>query len=170
MNTHQAQLNISNRIARIAIGAGLIGIVMATSGPLGYLALLPLLAVYPLLTGMLGEDPIDGIVTNWFGGYAGHSFRPSTRVALLVVGAGAIGIVMGNPYSVSALGWIGLLSVYPIMAGLFGEDLFRVVFSSQGREVSQQTAMPQSVAGIKHRETTVHHGFDHEHDAGNKAA
>ena len=174
MDTRQSQLNIVNRITRILVGTGLIGFTMAASGPLGYLTLLPLLAVYPLMTGLVGEDPIDGVVTHWLGGYKDHCFRPSSRVALIAVGVGAIGIVMGNPQSVASLGWIGLVSVYPIMAGLFGEDLFSVVVSGQGRVESHRPVVSQPVVGIKHRETTVHHHwfdwFGHGHGSDHKVA
>lgn len=171
MNTRQSQLNSINRTVRILIGAGFIGAVMATSGALGYLTLLPLLAVYPLITGLVGEDPIDGLVTNWLGGYQDHCFRPSSRVALLAVGVGAIGIVMANPQSLASLGWIALASVYPIMAGLFGEDLFGAMFSGRGRVKTHRPVESQPVVGIKHRETTVqHHGLAHGHGSDHKAA
>lgn len=169
MNTYQSQLNSINRTVRILIGAVFIGVVMATSGSLGYLTLLPLLAVYPLITGLVGEDPIDGLVTNWRGGYQDHCFRPSSRVALLAVGVGAIGFVMGNPQSAASLGWIALAGVYPIMAGLFGEDLFSAMFRGRGRMVSRRPEVSQPVVGIKHREATVqHHGVSH--GSGHKAA
>lgn len=171
MNTHQSQLNSINRTVRILIGMGFIGAVMATSGSLGYLTLLPLLAVYPLITGLVGEDPIDGLVTDWLGGYEDHCFRPSSRVALLAVGVGAIGVVMANPQSVASLGWIALASVYPIMAGLFGEDLFSAMFRGRGRVESHRPVASQPVVGIKHREATVqHHGFGHGHGSDHKAA
>lgn len=171
MDTRQSQLNTGNRIVRIMIGAGFIGLTMATSGSLGYLTLLPLLAVYPLLTGLVGEDPIDGLVTYWLGGYGDHCFRPSSRVALLAVGMGAIGIVMGGPQSLASMTWIGLISVYPIMAGLFGEDLFSAMFSKRGRVESRRPVASQPVVGIKHREITVHHhGFTHGHGSDHKVA
>lgn len=43
MDTRQSQLNSMNRVTRITVGAALIGITMASCGPLGYLALLLLL-------------------------------------------------------------------------------------------------------------------------------
>jgi hypothetical protein len=171
MKTRQSQLNVTNRITRSVIGAGLIGITMAASGPLGYLALLPLIAIYPLTTAMLGEDPVDGLVTRWLGGYGDHCFRPSTRLALLAVGAGAIGVVMGSTQGLASLGIIALLSVYPIMAGLFGEDLFTAAITGQGRVKPSQAETAQPVVGIKHRQGTVHHhGFGHGHGSHHRAA
>ena len=171
MGTYQSQLNVKSRITRIVVGAGLIGITMAASGTLGYLALLPLLAIYPLMTGILGEDPIDGVVANWSGGYKDHCYRSSSRVALIAVGVGMISIVMVNPQSFASLGWISLISVYPIMAGLFGEDLFSVAFNTQGQVKSHQSEVHTPVVDIEHREATVlHHAFSHGHGSDHKAA
>jgi hypothetical protein len=163
MNTRQSQLNITNRITRFIIGAGLIGATMAASSTLGYLALLPLLAVYPLATAIVGEDPIDGLISRWVGGSDEHCFRPSTRVALLAVSAGAIGIVMGSTQGLGTLGVIALLSVYPAMAGLFGEDLLVSALTGQGRVKPSQGESIQPVRAIKHRHGKVHHhGFGHD--------
>jgi len=171
MSSRISQLNFINRLSRIIIGTGLIGFTMSASGPLGYLALLPLLAIYPVTTGMYGEDPIDGLVTNWMGGHRGHCFRPSSRVALIAVGAGAIGLVMASPQSLVSVSWLSLLSVYPIMAGLFGEDLFSVVIRGQAQVNSLPEMTHQPVVEVEHREASIlHHGYDHKQSANHKVA
>ena len=48
----------SERVARIALGVGLIIDVVNGSGPLGSAALIPLASIYPVMTGFLGFDPI----------------------------------------------------------------------------------------------------------------
>ena len=63
----QSALSTASRIRRIVVGSVFIGIAMNAAGPLGYLTLLPLFAIYPILTGLLGEDPIDGLLANWQG-------------------------------------------------------------------------------------------------------
>ena len=136
---------------------------MAASGPLGYLALLPLLAIYPLATGLLGEDPVDGFITQWFENYETDRLRPSSRAALLLVGFGAIGMVMLNPDSMATTGWLALAAVYPIMAGMFGEDLVEVTLSGMvtgqfGRHY--KTTQPVVAIG-GHRQGTVQ-GHRHE--------
>ena len=96
----KTELNTAARVRRVAIGSIFIGIVMNTTGPLGYLAVLPLLAIYPILTGLFGEDPVDGLLANWQGGFEGECFRPSSRVALLALGGTAIGAAMLSPENV----------------------------------------------------------------------
>ena len=52
-------LNGGQRINRILLGAALILFTMLVSvTPLGWYALLPLLATYPIFTGIYGSDPV----------------------------------------------------------------------------------------------------------------
>lgn len=47
-----------DRGARIALGTvAIIATVLMVSGPLGWFAVIPLAAVYPMLTGIIGFDP-----------------------------------------------------------------------------------------------------------------
>ena len=55
--TEQTELSTTSRVFRIVAGSILIGITMNATGHLGFLALLPLLAIYPIATGIVGEDP-----------------------------------------------------------------------------------------------------------------
>ena len=176
---NKTELNTASRVRRVAIGSIFIGIVMNTSGPLGYLAVLPLLAVYPILTGLFGEDPVDSLLANWQGGFEGECFRPSSRIALLALGGTAIGAVMISPENVGIRAALALVSVYPIMAGLFGEDLLSTAlgFGKEKQQVqAPETERPvnvvrrgQKVAVVGHRTVTVrHHWFGH--GAGPKAA
>lgn len=73
MNTTRYQ-NISHtaRVVRIAAGFGLIGYVFAQSGTVGLTALVPLIAVYPILTGFLGWEPLRR--------RGGHEGKSRTRI------------------------------------------------------------------------------------------
>ena len=52
-------LTVSQRLNRILFGAALIIFTMlASATPLGWLAILPLLATYPIFTGVYGFDPV----------------------------------------------------------------------------------------------------------------
>ena len=173
----KTELNTAARVRRIAIGSIFIGIVMNTAGPLGYLAVLPLLAIYPILTGLFGEDPVDGLLANWPGGFEGKCFRPSSRVALLALGGVAIGVMMLSPENVDIRAALALVAVYPIMAGLFGEDLVSIAlgFGKEKQRVqnvespAKEVHVTQKVAVVGHRTATVHrHWFGH--GAGPKAA
>lgn len=166
MNTCTSKLNMTNRMTRILIGSSMVGITMAASGSLGYLTLLPLLAIYPLMTGLLGEDPVNGLFARWQGGYNGHSLKPFARTVLLAVAAVAIGVVMTSPEgAVSVAGIITLFSVFPVMAGLFGEDLVTALFNGEGRVTLRTTEMIEDEPGTVH-----HHEFVRSHSPHDKAA
>ena len=53
------ELNVTQRVNRVLIGAVMIIAAMAAPvTPLGLLAVLPLLATYPIFAGMFGYDPL----------------------------------------------------------------------------------------------------------------
>ena len=56
---NQGNLIVSQRLNRILFGTALIVFTMLVSAaPLGWYALLPLLATYPIFTGIYGIDPV----------------------------------------------------------------------------------------------------------------
>ncbi|MGD8559355.1 MAG: hypothetical protein PVG89_02380 [Gammaproteobacteria bacterium] len=63
------ELKTSERISRIVIGTGLIIFTMLTSAaPLGLLAVLPLVATYPIFAAIFGYDPIGQWIGKEFDG------------------------------------------------------------------------------------------------------
>jgi len=131
-------LSITSRVVRLIVGGIFIGTVMGSDGQLGYLTLLPLLAIYPILTGIFGEDPLDYLAGNWKGGFEGECFSPSNRIALVGLGALAIAVMMLSPENVGIRAFLALVSVYPIMAGLFGEDLISVSLGLRSTQQEQE--------------------------------
>ena len=172
MKTITSKLNMTSRISRILIGSVMIGIIMSANGPVGFLTLLPLIAIYPLMTGLLGEDPINGLFARWQGGFNGHCFKPSTRIALLAVAAGAIGVVMTSPEGVvSVAGMIALFSVFLVMAGMFGEDLLTATIFEKGNVKPNTVEETQPEMDVQSRQGIVHrHDFGPRHDSHDKAA
>ena len=66
------ELKSTERAVRIVIGTGLIVFTMLTSvTPLGLFALLPLIATYPIFSGVYGYDPI--------GQWVGKEFDSAVR-------------------------------------------------------------------------------------------
>jgi len=57
-NTSVQNITNSDRVVRIAAGLGLALSVSLHTSPLGMAALLPLIAIYPMMTGVVGWDPI----------------------------------------------------------------------------------------------------------------
>ena len=57
-------LSTASRVTRIAIAAAFIGAVMMASGPIGGLAILPLLSIYLVVTAMVSWDPISTLFSH----------------------------------------------------------------------------------------------------------
>ena len=57
-------LSTASRVSRIVIAAAFIGSVMVASGPIGGLAILPLLSVYLVVTAMLSWDPVSALFSH----------------------------------------------------------------------------------------------------------
>ncbi|WP_455200390.1 YgaP family membrane protein [Kaarinaea lacus] len=56
--TNIENITNSDRVIRIAAGLGMVFSVTLQSGPIGVAAILPLFAIYPIMTGVVGWDPI----------------------------------------------------------------------------------------------------------------
>jgi len=118
-NFEAEKLSPISRITRIVFGVALVAIAMSHSGVLGALAVLPLLAIYPILSGIIGY----GLVEQLF--MQGHSERPvhitrAIHVSKVVLGVVMIGAVMSG---VTSQTWLALLGIYPILSGGFGLSL-----------------------------------------------
>ena len=140
-NTDNQNLNRSQRAQRVIVAVALLAVtVSATSGALGGLSVLPLVAIYPLITGLLGWDPIFDL----FGWGAPVStdgkLSTASRVEFALTGTVLIGSVLLAPASiVSGVTVLALAGVFPMVSALIGEDLL------------------QSAGGVSYRTTHVHY-------------
>lgn len=123
--THKAITNLStaSRTARIALGVAFLLEVMTTrQAPLGTLAIWPLLAIYPLFTGLVGWDPLKEVCRDvCFSKHLLH-LNKTTRTCCYAIGIAMLSsvyIVTGAP------GWLILLplmAIYPIYIAVLGEE------------------------------------------------
>lgn len=137
---HENVYNIGNieRLMRVVLGVGLIFDVLHGTGPLGWAALIPLVCIYPILTGFLGHDPIYATA-----GYSSVSAGQNNRMASskakvasvpinnignaerlmrVTLGVGLIVDVMLGAGSLGLAMLIPLVSIYPLMTGFLGYD------------------------------------------------
>ena len=115
--TKQTELNNiseNSRAARMLIGIIFIAEAMTTKGALGAIAVLPLLAIYPIFTAFIGWDPVKAACQQRSFINCMLNFSRSARTALLVLGVAMFApvfLVSGAP------GWLILLplaAIYPI--------------------------------------------------------
>ena len=162
--------NIGNteRLMRVVLGVGLIFDVLHGTGPFGWAALIPLISIYPILTGFLGYDPIYGAVgyssirtgqkngmvstkaqvasvsTNNIGN-AERLMRVTLGVGLIVdimLGVGPLGLAMLIP----------LVSIYPLMTGFLGYDpIYAAIGYSSNRSEQKSRVSSRKKEGFFNR-------------------
>jgi hypothetical protein len=82
MNDIHDNLSATERVARVLLSLVLITVTITTEGSLGIFAIVPLLAIYPGLTGLVGHDPLTALLKRAVRYYAGAQIAvPTTHVA-----------------------------------------------------------------------------------------
>lgn len=119
-NLEAVKLSTFSRATRIVLGATLLALPMSYHGVLGALAWLPLLAVYPILTGILGYGFVELLVLNRYSMTRSSRLGVMARTGLVAVGAGLIGTVM---LEAAVPVWLALLGIFPVLMGLLGSSL-----------------------------------------------
>lgn len=120
------ELDISSRIFRGILGLGFIAYVMSSPAtPLGWLAVLPLIAIVPIFTAVTGWDPLYAFLQNKTVAKHALNYSPAARTILIIFGILAI----GSAYFVHEInGVIGywaifpLAAVYPLFSAIIGQD------------------------------------------------
>lgn len=129
LNVFQPNLYRGERIARVTLGAAMIGTVyLADTGALGWEALLPLLAIYPIFTGLIGFDPIRNILQPTSIGY-----RLGSAVASAM-------LIAATAFATAPLGlnaaW-ALIGVIPMVAAVTGRSAASLLFGAiQGSPIA----------------------------------
>lgn len=142
------RLTLTERIARVAVGAGLLSTMVAADGALGWAAVLPLLAVYPVLTGVMGYEPL-------------RAFLPRDSIAYRTAQLTAGGAMVGSIFVTSqfalpdAFAIVPLIGVYYVLAGILGRAPLATVDESLRYEAFADEApvIPATVTVATRRAT-----------------
>ena len=119
-------LNSASRVLRAVTGAALILFTMSsTATPLGWLAVLPLVAIYPIFTAITGWSPFRSSRQE-----QSSQLSPAARVTLGAVGAAAIGSVYTVSGSLGSMAVLPLLGVYPVFTAITGYEPFSGLYHS----------------------------------------
>ena len=114
-------LTPAQRYARAAAALVMLIYPMTTvASPLGLVALLPLIAIYPMFSAVVGWDPVRYVLTG--NKYLGIS-QTVARAGLVIIGTGLIGATMFS--TVNPLGGLivlALLGIVPVFVAIFGEN------------------------------------------------
>ena len=153
-------LDTTSRVLRAVTGAGLILYTMSVSvTPLGWLAVLPLLAIYPMFTAITGWSPMRALFKVERNN-GDSQFSTTARVSLGVVGAAAIGSVYVVSGPLGGFAVLPLLGIYPVFLAIIGCEPFSTLTQSES-ESSEETAELQVITSTR----TDHHAEDYQHAA-----
>ena len=165
----QGDLTSSQRYARAIASLVLIFYTMLTNTPtLGLVALLPLIAIYPMFSAVVGWDPLRYVLNS--SDSVGVN-KAVARTGLVVIGAGLIAATMlAEIAPLGGLTILALVGILPIFVAIFGENPVAALFDStqSTAEFSQYSDRKQDEIGanvVKYasRETQKASHQDHEH-------
>jgi len=126
----QGDLTNTQRYARAAAALIMLGYPMVTAAaPLGIVAILPLLAIYPMFTAVVGWDPVRYVLNDSRQTLGVN--QTVARTGLVVVGTGLIAATMlttVNP--IGGIAILALLGILPIFVAIFGENPFSALAQS----------------------------------------
>ena len=164
-NLEAEKLSTISRITRIAFGVALLAFTMTYSGVLGVVAVLPLIAVYPILTGILGYGLVELALVRGRHAERPASLRRTSRAINVILGVSLIGVVMAG---VTQQAWLALLGIYPILLGVLGTNLLSEAFTT--RRALQGASRVYNMGSQRQRPTKKARPIVTVHDHAQKAA
>lgn len=138
-------LTASQRVARTAAALVMFLYPMTTAAsPLGIIALLPLIAIYPMFSAVVGWDPVRYVLSDKERGIS----QTVARAGLVVIGTGLIGATMlASVNPIGGLSLLALLGILPIFVAILGENpVTALVESSRSHQDEVQNIDQKQVA------------------------
>jgi hypothetical protein len=126
---------------------------------------LPLLAIFPILTGILGYGLVDLLSVNEARIQAPLRLGKVSRTVSLLIGVGFIAAVMATP---AVPAWLALVGIFPVLTGLLGAELVSegvVTRRALQRLGIVETAHVQAHPMSGYRKPVVSHGFGEQQAA-----
>ena len=162
--THQAIENITlnGRISRIAIGAVMLLPVFTSSGPAAAQAVIALLAIFPIMSGLNAFCPLVSWMRSLRGEQISNSLSLLSRSIYAVSAVGLVGsvfIVQGQALGYWAI--LPLLGIYPALSAIYGADLFSGVIRSFRLKQSEPVASAEILSWSTDKAEQPHQEVDH---------
>lgn len=153
------KLSTFSRLARLTVGALMLAIAMTQSEVLGTVAILPLLAIYPILSGILGYGLLELLFINQHRIERPTHLVMAARASLFVLGASLIAFAMASE---TALSWLALLAIFPVLMALLGSDLLgEAMATRRALQDMRKTVVPAGKARLinmpRHTAATQEH-------------
>lgn len=120
----QGNISIGERIARALVAISMLFYPMLMSeSQMEWIALLPLVAIYPMFTAVVGWDPVLFIIET--GEQAGRSSQVRMAARIVLASVGALMIVATLTVPVGRVGWYSLsalIGTLPVFIAILGEN------------------------------------------------
>ncbi|WP_455201325.1 YgaP-like transmembrane domain [Kaarinaea lacus] len=120
----EGNITVTERIARAAVAIIMLTYPMAAEvSSLDVLALLPLIAIYPMFTAIVGWDPIQFVMDT--GALNGKTVLSNLVSRIVLISVGTMMILVTLTISETYVGWYGLLAllaIVPVMIAIMGEN------------------------------------------------
>lgn len=140
------ELSTSQRVARAGAALVMLFYPMTTAAsPLGLIALLPLIAIYPMFSAIVGWDPVRYVL---YGDNDWCISQTVARAGLIVIGTGLIGAtLLSEAYPMGGLVILALVGTLPIFVAILGENpVSALMQSSSGQPQIEQNVDQRQVA------------------------
>ncbi len=132
----QEALTSMERAARIVIGIALMSSVFVAEGALNWAVVLPLVAVYPLLTGVMGQEPLRNFFDHGSIAYRGAQFAIGGALVGSVFAIGQFSAVPLGEFMI-----LPLVGIYYVLAGIIGRAPL-ATFEEAMHEDTGRSAIP----------------------------
>ncbi|WP_455206862.1 hypothetical protein [Kaarinaea lacus] len=120
----EGTITIGERFTRALLAISMLFYPMLSSAlQMDWIAMLPLVAIYPMFTAIVGWDPILFLVES--GEHAGKSSQVRTVARLVLISVGALMIVAALIIPAGYIGWYSLLALFgaiPVFIAILGEN------------------------------------------------
>jgi hypothetical protein len=149
----EGNITLLNRLIRAAVALAMLGSAMySPANPLDIVALLPLIAIYPMFTAVVGWDPVQFIINT----AQSQGRRARVRLAARILLAGISAAMISATLMVSGeLGWYSLLAlaaIVPMFLAILGEDPIEALCeSSEHWRQVDETQREQPVNTVDNR-------------------
>jgi hypothetical protein len=127
----EGNITTLSRMMRAATAIVMLGYPMfVETNPLGIIALLPLIAIYPMFTAVVGWDPLRFIMETSQAQGRIRQLRFVGRFVLLLVGATMLGVTLTKSGLVGLYALLALAAIVPIFIAILGEDPLEALLES----------------------------------------
>lgn len=168
----EGNITVIDRTIRVFVAIVMLGYPMVTeTSPLDVLALLPLIAIYPMFTAIVGWDPIQFAKETSELNEKTNLLSAVSRIVLVGVGVMMILATLTSPGNF--VGWYSLLALFaivPVMIAIMGENPIRALRESHGAITSNYEAYAEQSVIAKANSELVESAIEIMRDEKHKKA